>query len=134
MNTELLLKVKAHILEEPKRICMNTWIVNTAQCLRVKGLMTPKCGTVGCIYGWGRILAKGAKAWNNRWTPPEVFSFEDKATLFGLDTAEGRRLFLDAFWPVQFEERLAVAKPQSSAYARVVADRIDHFIATNGAE
>ena len=62
MNTELLLKVKQHILEEPRRLDMYRWLEHhkPGELLWDSAydgpeddqVSVPDCGTVGCIAGW----------------------------------------------------------------------------------
>lgn len=52
----LLSEIAALALQEPKRMRMSTWLNRKAK--RMYGAdATPACGTVGCIAGWGAILA-----------------------------------------------------------------------------
>jgi hypothetical protein len=141
VNTELLLKVKAHILEEPKRVYMDNWRVECAPGGNVwvwassnKGealLIAPSCGTIGCISGWMYMLAPEEKKLN--WTDG-LFSGAERHDLLEVDLVTGQRLFYSANWPDEFQDRLRGAELQSLAYAQVVADRIDRFIETEGRE
>lgn len=67
MNVELLQRVKAHILEEPKRFIMSRWIGKHTPGSQMGfhdskidiGRRYPACGTVtvACIAGWTCLLA-----------------------------------------------------------------------------
>lgn len=130
MNTRLLRKVKRHILEEPKRLDMGTWGESSRRS---------PCGTVGCIAGWGMVLSQ---------KHPERFIGEENAdalaellgswtedpgaSALGITTEQARRLFYVDQWPEHFRKgygRLAKQKK-----AERVAERIEHFIKTRGAE
>jgi len=58
MNVDLLLKVRAAILEEPKRIDMEAWSETKKNSCRE----LPKCGAVACISGWACVLDVRDKA------------------------------------------------------------------------
>ena len=167
MNVELLEKVKAHILEEPKRIRMEAWVFSEhfteddkafARSFLMEEIYSkehnvdrllaalqpfsnlldfPACGTVACIAGWGKILEQ---------TDPEsalrnpVFLSDlaclsefENAARFGLEMRQALRLFYVRHWPVAYSLKYARAKT-SDARAHITANRIDHFIATNGEE
>jgi hypothetical protein len=132
MNVSLLKKIKTHILAEPDAFRMDTW----------------SCGTAHCIGGWALVL-NGLKIAN----PDEDACYqalEDgrnpdvvAARLLDLsadvaddsldDRTERSRLFLSDHWPDRFID--AYEDAQSCAEkAQIAAERIDHFIATNGAE
>jgi len=64
LNKALLNKVKKHILEEPNRLIMSTWLSKTTPGTKINpgawgenNMEVPKCGTVGCIAGWIVLLA-----------------------------------------------------------------------------
>lgn len=61
MNVKLLREVAEHILEEPKRFQMETFISRDMDFFRRRHI-APACGTVGCIAGWTCILSLGPKA------------------------------------------------------------------------
>jgi len=66
LNVELLLKVKNHILEEPKRLRMSKWFIKGTPNGHGRSVSrgygepidfeVPACGTVGCIAGWTELL------------------------------------------------------------------------------
>lgn len=134
MNVELLLKVKEAILEEPKRIDMDTW-ANEDE--------TVPCGTVGCIYGWGQALATGLRGiavWDFIKKDPSyknIFGVDiptSPQAPFDLTFAQAQRLYYVNHWPARFRAALNRHLEQTPEYAQVVADRIDHFIKTGGEE
>lgn len=143
MNAEPLLKIKEHILAEPRRINMDYIVLNREYGHWWYGNF-PECGTVACIAGWGRILFDP----NWRSNLPELLgSMDFTQRLLGIDKDSGNRLFLDADWPLEFQDKLDRAKravecaevvemldAALAEYAAVVGARIDHFIATDGRE
>lgn len=58
---DLLLRIKAIVAEEPKRLDMRWWVSRwrgrklPSAYFKAK---EPACGTVGCIAGWGAILLR----------------------------------------------------------------------------
>lgn len=161
MNIELLQKVKAHILEEPRRFNLGYWggIVDPKfynellaeedeggdeELESVLAKQRPPCGAVGCIAGNVCILAGLIKP-TEHFDGGSVYEMLDNtqdiaADALGLDVYQAARLFFLprwgrlAGWPSAFADRLNEAKPGSVEYAQITAERIDHFIATNGAE
>ena len=144
MNIELLLRVKQSILDEPKRVDMLEWATpptratkHRKQRLRPTAPSAPPCNTVGCIAGWTILngLKDPARAARRM---REKLGFEGYAYAarikLGLLASESDRLFFPRNWPERFERRLNVLAPGTPEYAQVVADRIDCFIASNGAE
>jgi len=138
----LLRKVQKHILEEPRRMNMETWLRTRIQgkryfafrgfgVNRAENPATPPCGTAGCIAGWVMML-----------TPmkPEERSYiinvgnaaHSAQEKLGLDYYQGSRLFLPSDWPEPYKSKLAKAKIGTKKYAQVVSDRIDYFIQTDG--
>jgi hypothetical protein len=139
MNVELLQRVKQHILEEPRRLDMDDWAHTSNEA---------PCGTQACIAGWACVLT--GKATLN---PRGYYTFGDPLSdsyvspsrvggqALGLTPDEADRLFYaygaeeeeDYGWPNEYRlryERATDAKEKAIA----TADRIDRFIATNGAE
>jgi hypothetical protein len=121
MNVELLLKVKQHILEEPRRLDM------------LHGLfVNPEspCGIVGCIAGWTamisgelkhEIVQKGGLSWG----------IVCKLAWQQLDINEDQcnSLFYVQYWPEPFRSRWYEHRTNREE-AKLVVERIDHFIAT----
>lgn len=110
MNSELLLKVRDHILEEPKRCDMSDWIRRSKQS---------PCGTIACIAGWACVLS------GKRDTP-----YNDVPRVAGelLGLPETESLFLADDWPADLREELYSEDPGSKEYAEIVARRIDEFL------
>jgi hypothetical protein len=134
MNIDLLQQIKSRILAEPDAFRMDYW----------------SCGTAHCIGGWACVLSgyemqdtdsgiRGARLTNGFGTMTTAgdllgLSFEDTD---GWETpSEAERLFFTENWPQDFEDRYdaAEAVEDRAELAKIAAERIDHFIATNGAE
>jgi len=117
MNVALLKKIRARILRHPSKFRMDVYT----------------CGTAHCIGGWACVLAgktldpltnettNGGQPWNVA------------GAILRLKPAQRNRLFHQWEWPEQFQEKYHAAKRRDRR-ARIAAARIDHFIATNGAE
>jgi hypothetical protein len=132
MNVELLQKIKAHILEEPKRVCMSSWRLRGSDIERAD-LMRPACDTVCCISGWAAELS-GSKDYIGRADLLGLDGTSERPTTSQEDTAsQAQRLFYTSCWPPKWGSMLDRTLPQSQEYARVVADYIDYFIKTEGA-
>ena len=135
MNKELLLKVKEAILREPENFRMDRW-------LHKRQPNDPTCNTTACIGGWAVVLHENSTPVAEYYKRAEVdFVFGEKveplATEFlGLDYEQKERLFYDENWPWEFESRFRDAErdKNKTLMAQIAAERIDHFIATNGEE
>jgi len=123
MNVKLLEKVKQHIIEEPKRFDMALFEVSIED-YPIAFLEYPKCGTVACIAGWACILS-GQK--------PVIWE-RNAIKLLDIDKDQAARLFFDENWPGKYQGEYLRTKEQSKERAQVACERIDHFIATEGAE
>jgi hypothetical protein len=133
MNVRLLRKVKAHILEEPRRFAMGTWLkkyipgtlIDEPDSETLEMRRVPACGTVGCIAGWTVDLTGGKSS---------RASFDGAARRrLGISPTKSTRLFYTYSWPLKFSERYQNAKTKL-ARAKIAAERIEHFISTKGAE
>lgn len=140
MNVPLLQEIRARIVAEPDAFRMDVW----------------SCGTAHCIAGWALVL-NGMTVGN----PEEGAVFQRlsdgrrpmpvAAELLGIghygpdnesfEETESDRLFCTYAWPSDFEERYESYDDDDKngslvrrARAQIAAERIDHFIATNGAE
>lgn len=139
MNVELLEKVKAAILAEPKAFDMGTWHRITSPHLgyshwgdtlcdsldEYSSEIVLGCNTTHCIAGWAEVIAAA---------DGRVFDSLDTEhnakRLLGLDYTQARRLFYADEWPFPFDRDYKYAAKR----AKIAAARIDHFIATNGEE
>ncbi len=132
MNVELLKRVKQAILAVPERMGMEDW---------AKASDTAPCGTVGCIYGWGKALETGLRGKELRdsitYSVQSLYAdarYMPDDNPFDLTISQKMRLYFTSGWPMEYRQEIMNWEPQTPQYAQVVADRIDHFIATNGAE
>lgn len=145
MNTELLLKVKAAILEEPKRLDMSDWAMSEFDMKLLPEDIQPPCNTVACIAGWaisihnnifGEELYTLVKSKPAQYAAEGVYDhyhfgphFEAKG-LLELTEEQADSLFYREYWPLQFRAPYTNAAQGSILRAKLAADRIDHFIAT----
>jgi hypothetical protein len=134
MNVELLRKVEKHILEEPKRLYMRSWIVREdhARVLithvgETRGFA--QCGTAACIAGWA-VLLSHENTENELRLGMDVYY--EARTLLGLNTHEADRLFDPIGWPRMFDA--GTRDDGSEIAAETTVERIEHFIETGGRE
>jgi hypothetical protein len=129
MNVKLLRKVKKHILEEPKRLFMRTYVFKKSyEGEKLRTCMGKKrdfarCGTAACIAGWAVLLSKKGDTVN-------LVTGREALELPDIETA--LRLFEPSSWPDKFQDGLD--DDGTIKTARVAAARIEHFIKTKGAE
>lgn len=125
LNVELLLKVKTHILEEPKRLAMNIWIAKDLEPGQLFNVSphhrVPACGTVGCIAGWAAQLAE----------PGVKFLATRANDLLGIRYLPYGNLFYTTRWPEKFKEPYneALDKGDLETAAIVTGNVIDWFVA-----
>lgn len=135
MNTELLLKVKDHILEEPKRLIMSAFV--TRKEFSYAGLMHDldafkstkrefaPCDTAACIAGWSVLLTEGMETTTSNLR-------ERAAELLGIEMGKEERLFEVGHWSLDNRKKYREATTPE-ALAQIAADEIDIYIAENGA-
>lgn len=129
MNTKLLLEVKAKILEEPKQFEMSAYFSNASN----SGIEIPNCGTAACIGGWAISFSK--KLNPNLASAGVVHGWGSEAQkILDLTAPERHQLFYAGNWPEPFRSKFGEAVAGSKEAAQIAADRIDHFIATEGRE
>jgi hypothetical protein len=139
LNVKLLRKIQKHILAEPKRFIMDTWIRRgqPGQDLMIPdaglpSVVIPACGTAACIGGWALKLS-GIRLAKN--TPVA----KRAKALLGIEPQNDRdswpedRLFVTDEWPREFYVRFEKSRNLQER-AQIACERIDHFIATKGAE
>lgn len=131
INTELLEKVKAHILEEPRRYNQRTFGGTSDEA---------PCGTAACIAGWAahlsgeidlKTLRRGGSTIEGIAQAALGLTYTEAHILFAGDPTPcfcGRPTCKDA-WPQPYAERYAKAETAEDR-ARAAADYIDHIIAT----
>jgi hypothetical protein len=131
MNVELLQKVKAHVLEEPRRVFMGAWCLQDVH-IRLNGLQVPDCNTIACISGWSAQLYNQDRRLSIG-MPGYVRDREGEIAL-DITLEQAGRLFYLVEWPDDLYFKIKDTILQSTEYAQVVAERIDRFIATEGRE
>jgi len=135
----ILRKVKKHILEEPKRLDMENWLIVGDNVRIIYGRNAPACGTVGCIAGWVNVLGNSNYDYN-------YFSSyriaENAAEILKISyypnyinekyiITQGNlaQLFVLHSWPSKYLNAYKKAKSPAGR-ARVTANRIEYFIWT----
>lgn len=127
MNTELLEKVKAHILAEPCRLAMHLWREIGKPGTMLHGFPIsedlpremPACGTVACIAGWTLELANS-----------DAYGYglpEAAAGLLEIERIEAASLFHVSNWPLFYRIRWLLSRTLRGR-AKITAQRIDAFI------
>lgn len=128
MNVKLLRKIKKHILEEPRRFLMRTFMVRKNEVIgktfnsdSYQQIPFAKCGTAACIGGWAVLLSDGMDA--------PIGSVRERASqLLGLSPNDMHSEVYEVdFWPEEFSVAYRGAKTQR-ARATVAAKFIDHLI------
>jgi hypothetical protein len=137
VNVPLLRQVQAAILAKPDAFDMSGWCGSTSciagHAAAIAGWLLPK-GDPFSVAGW-RVDVKPA-AEVGRPEVVHVVGFvgpEPFIRVLDLTEAQAERLFHAVSWPREFEDAYDAA-PTPAAAARVAVDRIEHFIATDGAE
>lgn len=133
-SIEILLGIKEAVLANPKFYDQNSFVEDISIC-----------DTTCCLAGWADYTVNGSKAHNKR-AKNYLAYLEDfdsgkdvnwekiGAKALGLPALLAYKLFVDSTeWPHPFDERYQNARTYARR-ARVAANRIDHFIATDGME
>lgn len=127
MNVELLEKVIAHIEEDPRRFHMDYWYDTSVIEQRLIG-QEPPCGSIGCIGGWGEILA-------GRKEPTQgIDAFRAACEIFEISRPQVNRLCLRSNWPEPFRKdyNFAMKAGDFEEAVWIAVKRIRHFIETEG--
>jgi hypothetical protein len=132
MNIKLLNRVKKYILAEPRRYNQNATLRKLDEYDRAElGSDKPPCNTLGCIAGWTCHLSGDTPRKRNS------FNYERARKALGLTPKEADRLFAYTWnigaWPEKFLQKYDAAKTPAGR-ARAAAQRIEHFIKTDGKE
>lgn len=127
MNTQLLNRVTFAILNEPRKFDISSWVEHDRRS---------PCGTTACIAGHALAINRKFKSLKPLFPLDELDAIEESAkNALGLTNDEARRLFYRPIWPNGFHP---IAYREDGESIEEVADnafwRIQHFIATNGAE
>lgn len=150
INVDLLLKVKAKILANPESFYMGDWIMKGEDVevfvASTRYRPAPPCGTIACIAGWAVLIDNPN---SGLYDPVDDEPIDVRAArLLGLEVEIRKEpyfdfkwspianlLFYSSGWPPLIRERYRDASCERDyvKMAQVAADRIDHFIATDGA-
>lgn len=158
MNVELLRKIQAHILANPKELNMNL-VAQNIRGTKVAKKFKPgaPCGTACCIDGFAQMFSGRIKPGLDK--DGEYFysviydtNFIVGASILGLTPIQANRLFespaetysdyLEEYvedslgWPIKFAKAYVQAEDAEDyeKAAKVTYDRIEHFIHTQGEE
>lgn len=145
MNIDLLLKVKARILQAPSQFVMNTSYANThtnreqhtifgkAPSDDIDRDTIENCGTAACIAGWAVAISRDTnpKSMLDQFGDLWDLVQSTAADKLELDSEQCDKLFHISGWPRKFRERWYDATTLEQR-ALVAADRIDYFIETAG--
>lgn len=131
MNTELLLKVKAKILAEPKQFFMHEFFTD-----HVVGIDTiPNCGTAACIAGWAVTIARNENPEETRkylyQSPNNLCTWLEAQKALDITKEQESKLFYTDNWPSEYDAAYNQAWQDEDfeEAAKVAANRIDYFIA-----
>lgn len=131
MNVKLLRKVQKAILAHPDQFSMYEWFPPYLD----NGAIAGGCGTAACVAGWavhckrrGKTLKKTKELTRKK----NINSAAQKA--LGLTDLQASSLFHLDNWPIRFQERWDACLKANRTIVDVACQRIDHFIATKGAE
>lgn len=127
----LLRRAVAAIQRWPSSLDMQDWITHSVR----KGRRPePYCGTTACLAGHVALAAgwkpseATARMENKKWG--QIDWAEDVATrLLGLESHLATRLFYLYMWPDEYRDAYD-SRCSNRARARVVAQRVEHFIKT----
>lgn len=150
MNEKLLLQVKRHILEDPRRAMMDAYIVTAtgAVVLFPQEILVhekPPCGAVGCLLGWGNIFneanARGCEVEDvlddrEFMAAAETVSKARAIDLLGVPVWQADNLQFLYNWPLHlwWRYRVAALAGDRTGIAQAMADRIDLFILSKGTD
>jgi hypothetical protein len=126
VNTKLLNQVAVAILDEPREFNMSSWVRPDDES---------PCGTTACIAGHAVALSRNLPSLR-RLTKFHVCPRAEEA--LGINVPQSDRLFLLRRWPVEFSlayrEASSCMEVDHELRAEIAFWRIQHFIATEGAE
>lgn len=134
MNKTLLRRIRNHILAEPRRLVMDSYILDKSYAdEKVKDQDSAcneynfaKCGTAACIAGWTVLLS----SLPNCLEPSIMSAIEPRAIrALKITHLQAFRLFNVDKWPEKFQKAYRACKVIKTK-ARIAADRINHFIKT----
>ena len=141
MNIEMLNRVKQTILDEPRKVNMHVFLERyTINMMKEESAYIPPCGTHACIAGWACILdamdKRGITIEEINWDTirNNYMNVHGKARkILAISWEEQNKLFYLKDWPPEFAKRYDDSETAQER-AEATAQRIEHFIATNGKE
>lgn len=125
MNVELLNRVVEKFRRFPDTLWMNTWAVKTEVSKEAP------CGTIGCIAANAAMLTYKIPL-ENVGSPDIPWPTMGKEAL-ELSNEQADRLFYLRSWPERFARAYHYAV-SAAARVEVLADRVQHFIETDGTD
>lgn len=139
MNVKLLDKIAEHVVEDPRRVCMDFWTLTQADLQRFvkdhgennpelrpyQKLDFPDSGRVCCIGALALFLSGQTVEFSDVGSGHEVMGCA--TALLEIDREQAKTLFYTQWWPAAFHSRLQSHAWQSYGYAEVVYDRIQAF-------
>jgi hypothetical protein len=140
INRKLFRQIQQVVLESPRRVDMDGWVRESRQS---------DCGTACCIAGWAKVLSykrvdpnrlKESVLLISSWLHGQDFGvlsedqgspsiFHDARRLLGLSSKQAAVLFYSDYWPEVFKRRERKLQAGSKAYAQLVSDVIEGFLA-----
>lgn len=131
MNIKALKQVQRDMEHRPTQVNMGSYFSRTVP----RGHDKPGgCGTTGCIAGfaiWRKLKAKNLQQASKIEIKLDDRTEGEKA--LGLTHTQSHNLFYQENWPLEFRERMVMARTPKQ-YTEAVIDRITHFIETKGKE
>lgn len=135
LNVAMLRKVKRHILKNPARLRMDSWvkrgqpdekIINTSCGYNEPSTYNiPSCGTVGCIAGWVTLLDAIAKKEEYQ---DNAISERARAILNENYRFNPFELFYVDYWPEEFAAKYTDEDVTQEERAKIVGEVIDLYI------
>jgi hypothetical protein len=114
MNTELLLRVKEKILNQPASLDMGIW-KGAAFDVSLPLMLEPPCKTVACLAGWTCVLANSNVMGN--------FAYHAEQ-LLGITEEQSRSLFFTEKWPNKFSRAYRV---EDNIINDIICDRDEDY-------
>lgn len=126
-GVRLLKRAVAAILARPKTFDMRDWLQHDPTVKPRTKAEEPYCGTVACLAGHIVLAAHGTKAHTVEWVASSAINLltDDGAA----QTAIYERLFYIYGWPAKYADAYEASRSHIGR-ARVLAKRVDHFLAT----
>jgi hypothetical protein len=138
----LLRAIQKVMREEPRRVYMGEWLVQGKDNIRhrfAEDFNAPTCNTVGCIAGWGKVLAKPRSKEDPDTLMAKLLGFTGEImnpqSRLGSYVASNEQnapnlapLFYPETWPEDLKIKLYQHSRGTEGYVAIVCERIDRFI------